>query len=224
MIIGPYSRQPYSRGMRRAGSFAVLRLEAFVGGVLQHESILDAGFVEIGLESFGSDSTIVQYVRDSGFITIELEPFGDQSIKASEDLYFIDEPVVEFQGRMATHVMVISPTHRYESALEDIALENKIERRVTIDVGDEEICKLTGERLLQKWGRAQRSVTGNVKLVVTTKFREKVRVWIPAANIINEYMILQRKVHDIGTVRTTLVLGDLILGEEEHLARVLQEM
>ena len=220
------NRSPSNRsaGNRSAGIIFLwgdLRLEAFTGDYYQHQK-LPGGFAELNFQAFGEDYIIVMIVA-GGFAELNLQAFGEQATKLTEDLYFIDEPVIEFQGRIATHVIVKSPTAEYTSALPNIAKENMIERKVNIEVGNVTTCREVGERLLEKWGRNQRSITGNVPIVVTTKFKEKMRIWVPVANI-DEYMILQRKVHDLATGKTTITVGDIILSEEEHLARVLQEL
>lgn len=222
------NRAPSNRsaGNRSAGVITILigdlQLEAFTGDYYQHQK-LPGGFAELNFQAFGENYIIILIIA-GGFAELDdLQAFGEHATKLTEDLYFIDEPVIEFQGRIATHVIVKSPTAEYTSALPNIAKENMIERKVNIEVGNVTTCREVGERLLEKWGRNQRSITGNVPIVVTAKFKEKMRIWVPVANI-DEYMILQRKVHDLATMKTTLTLGDIILSEEEHLARVLQEL
>lgn len=215
-----YGRAPYGRS---AGSqkLATLKLEAFTGKTVQNKSVA-GGFAELKLEAFVGTAKAAILVRDGGFGLLKIEPFGDVATKYTEDLYFIDQPSIQTQGILATHLLLISPTHTVEVGLEGIPIENRIEQVVEIDEGNEEILTQTGQLLLEKWGRPQISVTGVVDLVVTTHFRSMLRVWVPSANI-DEFMPLQKKEHDIAAQTTRLTLGDLIVGQDEYLARILRE-
>ncbi len=214
-------RLPYGRAGGRTRSMASLQLEAFSGGAIQHETAA-GGYPELQIEPFGTSSRVVEVVHDGGYGQLQIEPFGGASQKLTEDLCFIDQPSIQTQGILATHLLLISPTHTVEVGLEGIPIENRIEQVVEIDEGNEEILTQTGQLLLEKWGRPQISVTGVVDLVVTTHFRSMLRVWVPSANI-DEFMPLQKKEHDIAAQTTRLTLGDLIVGQDEYLARILRE-
>lgn len=222
MWWGPYDRTPFDRGPQRGSELAELKLEAFTGAFEQHQTATDPGFAELKLEAFVGTAKAAILVRDGGFGLLKIEPFGDVATKYTEDLYFIDQPSIQTQGILATHLLLISPTHTVEVGLEGIPIENRIEQVVEIDEGNEEILTQTGQLLLEKWGRPQISVTGVVDLVVTTHFRSMLRVWVPSANI-DEFMPLQKKEHDIAAQTTRLTLGDLIVGQDEYLARILRE-
>lgn len=219
---GPSNRTASGRPYGAAKSIALLRLEAFSGGAIQHETAA-GGYPELTIEPFGTGSRVVEVVHDAGYGQLTIEPFGGASQKLTEDLYFIDEPTVENQRLLANRIYVESPTHSVMVETPGVADENRIERKVPIEAGNEETCQVVGERLLEKWGRSQRSVSGDVDLVVTTKFREKMRVWVPAANI-DEFMPLQKKEHDIAAQKTRLTLGDIIVGDNELIARIMSEL
>lgn len=215
-------RLPYGRAGGRTRSMASLQLVAFSGGAIQHETAA-GGYPELQIEPFGTGSRVIEVVDGGYGVITGLEAFGADSYKLTEDLYFIDEPTIETQGLLANRIYVESPTHSAMVETPGVADENRIERRVPIEAGNEETCQVVGERLLEKWGRSQRSVSGDVDLVVTTKFREKMRVWVPAANI-DEFMPLQKKEHDIAAQKTRLTLGDIMVGDNELIARIMSEL
>jgi hypothetical protein len=213
-------RLPYGRAGGKVKNIARLKLQPFTGATVQNKTAA-GGYAEIAVEPFGTGSIVVQ-VGVSGYAGISMVPFGSDGKKLTEDLYFIDEPTIQTQAILATHLYITSPTHQVIVNLPGIADENRIEKKVDISAGNAETCQAIGEQLLEKWGRTQRSVSGEVDLVVTTKFKQKMRVWVPSANI-DEFMPLQKKEHNIVDERTRLTLGDIILNESEYLARVLRD-
>ncbi len=217
---GPYDRTAYDRGGSAATPLVDLKIEAFSGLAIQNKTA-DGGYAELTIESFGVGSRVVDVIP-GGYGQLTIEPFGQGSAKLTEDLYFIDNPTIQTQAILATHLYITSPTHQVIVSLPGIADENRIEKLVNIGAGNAETCQAIGEQLLEKWGRTQRSVSGEVDLVVTTKFKQKMRVWVPSANI-DEFMALQKKEHNIVDERTRLTLGDIILNESEYLARVLRD-
>ena len=137
--------------------------------------------------------------------------------------YFISDPSISTQGVVANYITVKSPTASYTASKTGVASDNKIERVVPIDTGDTAICKVVAERLLERWGEEQFSVTGDIAFNVGLEFKEKVHLVIPTAGIDGNY-ILQRKEHSIGNFATTVTLGDIILSENELVARILQDL
>ena len=142
---------------------------------------------------------------------------------SDEILYFIEEPTIRTQGVIATHVTVKSPTHEHTASIPATPAENTIERVIEIKEGNAEICQTVAEQLLERWGEEQISIVGRVQLMVVLRFKEYVRVKIPSVNIDDEY-ILQRKEHDLSTFETQLTVGDIIVGDNELLARILEEL
>ena len=138
-------------------------------------------------------------------------------------LYFIDEPSVQTQPPIATHVTVKSPTHSYIASLEGVSSDQRVDKKITIASGNTAICKVVAERLLERWGTEQVSITGKVAFNVGLRFKEKVKVIIPTAGINGDY-ILQRKAHNLADFSTVVVVGDIILSEEELVARILQDL
>ena len=175
MIIGPYSRQPYSRGIVGI-MFARVRIHAIGGGQMD-----------------------------------------------AEILYFIEEPSIKTQGVIATHVTVRSPSAEYTAEIPLTPAENTIERLVEIKEGNADTCQAVAEGLLDRWGREQVSITGRVPLVVTLRFKELVKVYIPSADIDDDY-VLQRKEHNLSSFETSITVGDIILSDEELMARIFEEM
>jgi len=142
---------------------------------------------------------------------------------AGEDLYFLDEPNIQRQGVMATHVTVESPTATYTASTAGTPAEDAIERLIKINEGDEVTCESVAEELLARWGKEQVSISGKVPFTVTLRFKEVVRVFNDAADIDGKY-ILQRKEHDLSSFETRVTLGDIILSDSELLARIMEEL
>ena len=135
---------------------------------------------------------------------------------------FIKEPKVKKQGLIATHVIVRSPTNEATANITpEPGIATKIERLIKIPEGDETACQEVADELVAKWGREQISVSGPVDLTVTLLFRQKVLVIVDKANI-DTNMILQKKVHNILDASTTVVCGDIILSDDELIARILE--
>ncbi len=101
--------------------------------------------------------------------------------------------------------------------------ERVVERVMDIDSGDADVCRAVAEALIDRWGHEQASVSGKVTMAVTIRFDRKVRVIIPEAGL-NADMIPQRKEHDIVDQSTTVTVGDIILGDAELLARILDDL
>lgn len=141
----------------------------------------------------------------------------------AENLYFVEEPRIETQGIMATHVTVKSETAEYTASLANIPDENKIEQLVPIEEGSQAICQAVAEELLARWGREQLSINGPIDLTVKLRFKEKVRVVIPAAGI-DGLFIVQKKVHNLANFTTEVTCGDIILSNNELLARIMEKL
>jgi len=182
--------------------------------------------------SFGGAESLVNVYAEGGGIVIDALGGSEALVlitaegageKLSEDLYFIDEPTIRTQGVKATHVTVVSPTHTYTAEIPATPVEEVIERIMTIDDGDEAVCQVVADRLLDEWGREQVSVSGEVPFTVKLRFRDKVKVRIPIADIDQE-MVLQSKEHNLSSFSTRVNVGDIILGDNELLARILEEL
>ncbi len=186
--------------------------------------------------------TALEYAAEGSFAVIEIDSvgageeadFGGSVAEiiivsvgggehAGEDLYFIDEPQIKTQGVIATHVTVRSPTAEYTAEIPATPAENTIERLVEIKEGNADTCQAVAEGLLERWGRQQTSITGRVPLVVTLRFRQLVNIIIPVAEIDGTY-ILQRKEHDLSSFESRVTVGDIILSDDELLARILEEV
>jgi len=158
------------------------------------------------------------------FITAILTGEGDLSGETIVDpvQLFIKEPKVTKRGLIATHVIVKSPTNEATAhTTPEPGIATKIERLVKILEGNESVCQEVADELIAKWGKEQISVTGPVDLTVTLLFKQKVLVVIEKANI-DTNMILQRKSHNILESSTTVVCGDIILSDDELIARILE--
>jgi hypothetical protein len=141
-------------------------------------------------------------------------------------LRFLQEPVVSIQNPVATHVIVTSPTNTYTAYVTpEPAAADRIERAVTISEGNATVCQAVAEALIARWGVEQITVTGRIPLTLILDFKEYVYISIPFAGIAQE-MQLQSKVHTIGSsdAYTTVTLGSVYVGDNELIARILEEM
>ena len=222
MFRGRWSRQPYSRGGGKILAIATIHLRPFVGRVIQNE-FADGGIAVVDIDALVGHGIVIDYIVDGGFAAIDLVSIGEQSQKLTEDLYFIDEPVITIQRPLATHITVRSKTHEATAELSGVLPENTIEKLIEINEGNEDVCQTVADRLLEKYGREQRSVSGVVDLVVTTKFKEQMRIVVPVANI-DEFMTLQKKEHDLASSTTRVTFGDAIPSQDEILSRILEEL
>lgn len=141
-------------------------------------------------------------------------------------LRFLQEPVVSIQNPVATHVIVTSPTNTYTAYITpEPAAADRIERAVTISEGNATVCQAVAEALIARWGVEQITVTGRIPLTLILDFKEYVYISIPFAGISQE-MQLQSKIHTIGSsdTYTTVTLGSVYVGDNELIARILEEM
>lgn len=167
------------------------------------------------------------YIRMTATDTEGLQTVLVYSFFAGQFLQFIDAPDVQTQGPQATHitVRVKGTTTEHTAVITPAPPPDKIiERLIEIESGTVTQCQEVAERLLERWGREQRSISGVVDLIVTLKYQQKVRVKHPQAGI-DEELILQKKEHDVlGSQTTHITLGDIILSDDELLARILDEL
>jgi len=176
--------------------------------------------------AFGSaEATVTIYatgINQKAEAVVEISETG-QGAKTSEHLYFIEEPQIQIQEYAATHVTVKSPDASYTASLPDIVDERRVDRLVEIDAGDEEVCQEIAEELLSRWGREQVTIYGSVPFTVVLTFKQKVRIVIPSAGM-DEELILQRKEHVLETYITNITCGDIMLSDDELLARLLENV
>ncbi len=140
------------------------------------------------------------------------------------DIRFLEIPTIRQQRTLATHVKVISEETlaSYTAETPNTPIENMIERVVYIKEGDAGVCQTVAERLLEKWGHKQTSVIGKIPMTVSLDFREKVRVVAPTLNF-DEEVVIQKKEHSVADYSTRITCGDIILSDNELLARILEE-
>lgn len=140
--------------------------------------------------------------------------------------YFLKDPSVSTQSPQATHVIVrVRGTSIEASAYisPEPPVEKRIIRLVIIDAGTIEVCQTVANALINRWGREQKSVKGTIPLNVRLSFKDKVRVRVPQAGI-DEDMTLQRKEHSITGAETSIMCGDIILGDSELIARIIDDL
>ena len=147
----------------------------------------------------------------------------EQEIEWPHILYFLEEPIVSIEPPSANMVTVTSPTAEYTAKKENISDDEIIERLVEINEGDLTVCTIVAEELLSRWGKEQKSVTGPVWLCMGLEFKKKAKVYIGEA-LIYEDMNIQKLEHDIIDQTTTVTAGDIILNDEELLARILDKL
>jgi len=200
--------------------------------IANNSSYTNADIYETELVNSGDTVKIEHPIATTGTYYIKMvvedihgvaETF-EYTITAIQTLYFLEEPDVNTEGPKANSVTVKSPTAEYTANTDPAPNPDElIERTIEIDEGDQATCQEIAEALVDRWGKEQKSVSGNVNLTVTLKFKEKVHVIVPESGI-DEDMPLQKKEHDV-TGRTTIVTcGDIILSDDELLARILDEM
>lgn len=180
----------------------------------------------------GSESTIGISANGAGYQALYGGSESAVHIKAvgagyaPNVLRFLQEPVVSIQNPVATHVIVTSPTNTYTAYVTpEPAAADRIERAVTISEGNATVCQAVAEALIARWGVEQITVTGRIPLTLILDFKEYVYISIPFAGISQE-MQLQSKVHTIGSsdTYTTVTLGSVYVGDNELIARILEEM
>ncbi|MFA7218798.1 MAG: hypothetical protein WC057_09430 [Dehalococcoidales bacterium] len=188
--------------------------------------------VEYATHGGGSESTVGISADGAGYQALYGGSESKVYIKAvgagysPNVLRFLQEPVVSIQNPVATHVIVTSPTSTYTAYITpEPAAADRIERAVTISEGNAAVCQAVAEALIARWGVEQITVTGRIPLTLTLDFKEYVYISIPFAGISQE-MQLQSKIHTIGSsdTYTTVTLGSVYVGDNELIARILEEM
>lgn len=154
----------------------------------------------------------------SGIVTSTYEYQFD----AEEILYFLDNPSVETQAPQANEVTVRSDTDSY-TATTNPTPDERIQRIVEIDEGDASVCQAVAEKLIDRWGEEQITVSGPIDLTVTIKFERELKTIVSEANI-DGTMILQKKAHNVTGGITNVTLGNIQLSDSELLARILDDL
>lgn len=167
---------------------------------------------------------VITYTPPPAIITFD----GEGGISVTGDMYipllWLQEPSVTTRSPIATHITVKSPTHSYSAHITPEPAEStRVERMVTIEAGDATVCQAVAEKLIDRWGRVQLSISGVISLETRLDFDTKVRVIIPRAGINGRYPV-QRREHDVFARTTTLSMGDIMLGDNELIARLLQDL
>ena len=150
------------------------------------------------------------------------------TVNVTRTLFFINEPKIDLQSPQASHVTVrvkdSDPVVEYTAnATPEAGANDKIERLVEIDSGTALVCQTVAEQLIERWGREQKSISGDVDLTVALSFKEKIHI-IDVQSGINAEFILQEKFHNVGEMTTRITVGDIILDDSELLARILDKL
>lgn len=138
-------------------------------------------------------------------------------------VYFLEAPTVKNEGLKANIVTVKSPSAEHTAVMRGISGDDYINRIVDIDEGGLETCRVVAEKLLEVWGKQNKSITGKIPLRQDLNFKEKILVVIPQDDFVKRLQ-LQKVSHDILRQKTTITCGDLILSDNELLARILAEL
>jgi len=141
-----------------------------------------------------------------------------------DELKFINPPTVNREMPKANRVTVRSDTDSWTSTIPDTSEDEVVERLVKIDIGSEKVCKQIADRLVEQWSEVQISIVGNVLLFIDLEFKTKVMMQIEDSLIDQEKFILQNVQHDLANYKTTVTVGDLMLDDQELLARILDEI
>ncbi|MGM0437498.1 MAG: hypothetical protein ACQEQD_04435 [Bacillota bacterium] len=147
----------------------------------------------------------------------------EYEVYAVQSLYFIETPSVDTSSPKATHIIVQSDTSEATASLSGTEEDEKVERLIEIEEGDESTCQKVADELLDRWGRKQTTISGDVNLTITFDFEEKAKVIIEEADIESSYVV-QNIRHDVLQKRTTIEIGDSRLDDNEILARILDDM
>ena len=191
--------------------------------------VYDTEFVESGTtveieHAITSTGTyyIKMVVEDKEGVTDTTE----YTITAIQTVYFLEKPSIKTQSPKANKVTVrvkdSDPVIEATASTSPNA-DEVIERLIIIDDGDSTLCQNIADELLNRWSVEQKSITGKINLTVTLKFGKKVKIIAPDEGI-NENMVLQKKEHDATGRTTTITCGDIILSDDELLARILDDL
>lgn len=140
----------------------------------------------------------------------------------SEGIYFLEAPVIKTGDIRANVVTVKSPSASYTATQKNLSKDDYIERVLDIDEGDINVCRIIAEKLLELWGRPTKNLTGEIQLRQNLHFKQKVVIIIPGDNF-RERMQVQKISHDIIAQKTGVTCGDIILSDNELLARIIEE-
>ncbi|AZO95289.1 GLUG motif-containing protein [Halocella sp. SP3-1] len=138
-------------------------------------------------------------------------------------LYFLDTPRVTIEPPSANVVTVISDSSEYTAREAGISDDEVIHRIVEIDEGNYDVCRTVAKQLLSRWGREQKSIEGKIRLCQGLDFLKKVHIY-DAEAMVDEDMRIQKLVHDVIEQTTVVTAGDIILSDDELLARILDSI
>ena len=139
------------------------------------------------------------------------------------DIQFIEIPQTKIEYPKANRVIVKSESAEWTETADGVSEDNIVERTVEIDEGDKSICRQVAKKLLERWGRKNESITGDIRLFVNLQFNEKAKLIIEDS-MIDDYFVVQSLEHDIINQETTIKAGDIVLDDNELLARILDEI
>lgn len=204
-----------------SGSEADVDITAEGSGTKKTES---GSEVDVDITAEGGAGEKIAYSTSSyGSVSVTAEG-GGRGIVIYQ---FISDPTVKLQQPVATHVKVVSPdyTTGYTAVISPAPSADKAKYRfVEIPEGDSTVCQQVAESLLAKWSVERKNVVGKISLNFALKFEEYVYVVIPQAGI-DEELIIQKLVHNISNMTTTMTLGDdVLLNDDELIARIIDEL
>ena len=139
------------------------------------------------------------------------------------DIQYIETPNTKIEYPKANRVTVKSETAEWTSTEPGVSEDNIVERIVEIDEGGQKICRQVADKLLERWSRKNVSITGDIRLFVDLQFEEEAKIVIPDS-MIDGYYPVQSIEHDVIDQVSTVKAGDIILDDNELLARILDEL
>ena len=149
--------------------------------------------------------------------------WGDYTFGNPYLLYFLEPPQTKIQSPSANSVTVKSPTAEYTAEPFNLSADKKVERVVEIDEGDVNVCRIVAEKLLNRWNRELKSVEGVIPINQDLDFEQMIRVEIDES-MTDEDMPIQELQHDVINQTTQIKAGDIILNDNELLARILENI
>ncbi|SDM21335.1 hypothetical protein [Halarsenatibacter silvermanii] len=136
-------------------------------------------------------------------------------------LQFLEPPEVTIIPPRANRVIVKSPEGEGTAAVPGLSADLIIERVVEIENGGNEVCRRVAEKILERWKDERINVEGVVRLAVGLSFKEKVKIYIEESGLDGIYLPLKSIEHDVINQKTKVSCGDIILDDDELLARIL---
>ena len=227
-----FNYQPFNRGLNTIGQVREAYVRLRLISVADNPDYTNGTEYVTEFNKTGTEFIIEHPFKDTGTHYIKMQAENENG-DVSETLeyvvnviirkYFIKEPKVKTNGPQANKITVRSPSAEYTATTDPAPNPDKvIERVVEIDEGDATTREIVAKALIDRWGREQKSISGQINLTVTLKFKEKMKLVNNSINL-DEEMVLQKKQHDVTGRKTDITARDIIIDDSELLSRILDD-